>query len=366
MEERFGVHNNEFRQSVMQVQRRNTLAHPMSEFLGTITICIVLWYGGTLILGHNSSIDASTFIYYLIIFYSIINPAKDLSRAAYSIRMGMASLERVDMLLLAESEIKDPAEPKPLSFKEHIRFEGVSFKYKEAWVLRNINLEVKKGQTVAIVGASGSGKSTLVDLIPRFYDVVEGRITIDGTDIREVTLQDLRALMGNVNQEAILFNDTVRNNIAFANQHAKMEEIERAARIANADEFILELPKGYNTNIGDRGGNLSGGQRQRLSIARAILEGPRRSHSRRSHLRPRYRLRAVGTGGSGTADERAHHHSNSPPPFHHYLRRCNSGDERGGNSGARHPRGANGTRWYLCQPRSYAGLKVECKEERVI
>lgn len=274
MEERFGVHNNEFRQSVMQVQRRNTLAHPMSEFLGTITICIVLWYGGTLILGHNSSIDASTFIYYLIIFYSIINPAKDLSRAAYSIRMGMASLERVDMLLLAESEIKDPAEPKPLSFKEHIRFEGVSFKYKEAWVLRNINLEVKKGQTVAIVGASGSGKSTLVDLIPRFYDVVEGRITIDGTDIREVTLQDLRALMGNVNQEAILFNDTVRNNIAFANQHAKMEEIERAARIANADEFILELPKGYNTNIGDRGGNLSGGQRQRLSIARAILKDP--------------------------------------------------------------------------------------------
>lgn len=274
MERRFREHSNELRRTHMRVERRQQLAHPMSELLGTMTICVVLWYGGTLILGANSSIDASTFIYYLIIFYSIINPAKEFSRGVYAIRRGMASLERVDKILLAETEIYDPAEPKPVRFEKEIRFEHVSFRYKEAWVLRDINLNIRKGQTVAIVGASGSGKSTLVDLIPRFYDVREGRITIDGTDIREHRMVDLRSLMGNVNQEAILFNDTVRNNIAFGKPDATLPQIEQAARVANAEEFILQLPEQYDTNIGDRGGKLSGGQRQRLSIARAILHDP--------------------------------------------------------------------------------------------
>lgn len=270
---RFSKHNDAFRETSMKVSKRQQMAHPMSEFLGTTVIAIVLWYGGSLILGESGGLDASTFIYYLVIFYSIINPAKEFSRSSYAIRRGFASLERVDMILLAENDITDPESPKTLTFEEGIEYRNVSFRYADTWVLKGINLNILKGQKVAIVGSSGSGKSTLVDLLPRFYDVQEGGIYIDGIDIREVRMLDLRMLMGNVNQEAILFNDTVYNNIAFGTVAAQAD-VERAAKIANAEEFILQLPEGYHTNIGDRGGKLSGGQRQRLSIARAILKDP--------------------------------------------------------------------------------------------
>ena len=274
VDKRFRDSNEEYRQTVIGVNRRQLLAHPVSELLGTATIAIVLWYGGSLILNRDSSIDASTFIYYLVIFYSLINPLKDLSKGAYAIRRGMGSMERVDRILQAESTITDPAEPKPVVFNEAIRLEKVSFRYAEEWVLRDVDLTIRKGQTVALVGHSGSGKSTLVDLIPRFYDVVEGRITIDGTDIREVAVADLRRLMGNVNQEPILFNASVFENIAFGVEGATLEKVCQAAEVAHADEFINEMPAGYDTNIGDRGGKLSGGQRQRLSIARAVYKNP--------------------------------------------------------------------------------------------
>ena len=274
VDKRFRDSNEEYRQTVIGVNRRQLLAHPVSELLGTATIAIVLWYGGSLILNRDSSIDASTFIYYLVIFYSLINPLKDLSKGAYAIRRGMGSMERVDRILQAESTITDPAEPKPVVFNEAIRLEKVSFRYAEEWVLRDVDLTIRKGQTVALVGHSGSGKSTLVDLIPRFYDVVEGRITIDGTDIREVAVVDLRRLMGNVNQEPILFNASVFENIAFGVEGATLEKVHQAAEVAHADEFINEMPTGYDTNIGDRGGKLSGGQRQRLSIARAVYKNP--------------------------------------------------------------------------------------------
>lgn len=274
VDKRFRDSNEEYRQTVIGVNRRQLLAHPVSELLGTATIAIVLWYGGSLILNRDSSIDASTFIYYLVIFYSLINPLKDLSKGAYAIRRGMGSMERVDRILQAESTITDPAEPKPVVFNEVIRLEKVSFRYAEEWVLRDVDLTIRKGQTVALVGHSGSGKSTLVDLIPRFYDVVEGRITIDGTDIREVAVADLRRLMGNVNQEPILFNASVFENIAFGVEGATLEKVRQAAEVAHADEFINEMPAGYDTNIGDRGGKLSGGQRQRLSIARAVYKNP--------------------------------------------------------------------------------------------
>ena len=274
VDKRFRDSNEEYRQTVIGVNRRQLLAHPVSELLGTATIAIVLWYGGSLILNRDSSIDASTFIYYLVIFYSLINPLKDLSKGAYAIRRGMGSMERVDRILQAESTITDPAEPKPVVFNEAIRLEKVSFRYAEEWVLRDVDLTIRKGQTVALVGHSGSGKSTLVDLIPRFYDVVEGRITIDGTDIREVAVADLRRLMGNVNQEPILFNASVFENIAFGVEGATLEKVRQAAEVAHADEFINEMPTGYDTNIGDRGGKLSGGQRQRLSIARAVYKNP--------------------------------------------------------------------------------------------
>lgn len=270
---RFSSYNDTFRNTSMRVSKRQQMAHPMSEFLGTVTISIVLWYGGSLILDQAGGLDASTFIYYLVIFYSIINPAKDFSRSSYAIRRGFASLERVDMILLAQNDITDPKEPVDIAFHHSISFKDVSFKYEDTWVLKDINLSIKKGQTVAIVGASGSGKSTLVDLLPRFYDVQKGGVYIDDTDIRNVRMLDLRRLMGNVNQEAILFNDTIYNNIAFGTK-ATLDEVQRAARIANAEEFIAELPEGYDTNIGDRGGKLSGGQRQRLSIARAVLKDP--------------------------------------------------------------------------------------------
>ena len=270
---RFSSYNDTFRNTSMRVSKRQQMAHPMSEFLGTVTISIVLWYGGSLILDQAGGLDASTFIYYLVIFYSIINPAKDFSRSSYAIRRGFASLERVDMILLAQNDITDPKEPVDIAFHHSISFKDVSFKYEDTWVLKDINLSIKKGQTVAIVGASGSGKSTLVDLLPRFYDVQKGGVYIDDTDIRNVRMLDLRRLMGNVNQEAILFNDTIYNNIAFGAK-ATLDEVQRASRIANAEEFIRELPEGYDTNIGDRGGKLSGGQRQRLSIARAVLKDP--------------------------------------------------------------------------------------------
>ena len=274
IQERFERSNEAFRRLTNRVYRRQQMAHPMSEFLGTATIAIVLWYGGSLILSANSPIDAPTFIYYLVIFYSIINPAKDLSKSVYAIQKGLASMERVDKILMAERTILDPEQPKPIALREAITYRNVWFKYQDQWVLKNINLTIPKGKTVALVGQSGSGKSTLVDLLPRFYDVTQGQILIDGVDVREARLSDLRGLMGNVNQEAILFNDTFYNNIAFGVERATCEQVEEAARIANAHAFIVASEQGYETNIGDRGGKLSGGQRQRISIARAILKNP--------------------------------------------------------------------------------------------
>lgn len=274
IQDRFERANEQFRQTTTRVYRRQQMAHPMSEFLGTATIAVVLWYGGSLILSNNSSIDAATFIYYLVIFYSIINPAKDLSKAAYAIQKGLASMTRIDKILMAQSDINDPEQPKPVKFTHAIEYRNVWFRYRNDWVLKGINQTIPKGKTVALVGQSGSGKSTLVDLLPRFYDVTEGSIAIDDTDIRQVKLVDLRGLMGNVNQEAILFNDTFFNNIAFGVEGATREQVEEAAKIANAHDFIMASEHGYDTNIGDRGGKLSGGQRQRISIARAILKNP--------------------------------------------------------------------------------------------
>jgi ABC-type multidrug transport system fused ATPase/permease subunit len=249
----------------------------MSEFMGTITIAIVLWFGGVLILNGTSAINAASFIYYLVIFYSMINPAKEITKAGYTIQRGMASLERVDRILNAENPITDPAHPVQLSsLRGEIDYRDVSFSYDDGQtqVLHNVSLHVPAGATVAVVGQSGSGKSTLVDLLPRFYDVESGSITIDGVDLRQMAVADLRSHMGNVNQEAILFNDTIYNNITFGVDHATREQVEEAARIANAHDFIIATEDGYDTNIGDRGCRLSGGQRQRLSIARAILKNP--------------------------------------------------------------------------------------------
>ena len=271
---RFEESNDAFRRTSNRIYRRQQLAHPMSEFLGTATIVVILWYGGKLILGDSSPIEASTFIYYLVIFYSIINPAKDFSKATYSIQKGLASVERVDKILNAESNIKSPAHPKPVALNHAITYHDVWFRYQNGWVLKGIDLCIKKGKTIAIVGQSGSGKSTLVDLLPRFYDVDRGVIKIDETDVRDASLHDLRGLMGNVNQEAILFNDSFFNNIAFGVESATQAEVEEAARIANAHEFIMATDEGYETNIGDRGCKLSGGQRQRISIARAVLKNP--------------------------------------------------------------------------------------------
>lgn len=275
MTNRFNQMNNDLRKTSNSMQRRNMLAHPMSEFLGTITICIVLVFGGMVILDGGSSLDASSFIYYLIIFYSIINPAKDLSKAWYSIEKGRASMDRIDAILAAKNPLKIVDNPVPLKpFSDKIEFRNVWFKYDEQWVLKNINLTVEKGKTIALVGQSGSGKSTLVDLLPRFYDVQQGEVLIDGVNVKDMALYDVRTQMGNVNQEAILFNDTIANNITFGTKGATQEQIENAAKIANAHEFIVGTEDGYQTNIGDRGSRLSGGQRQRLSIARAILKNP--------------------------------------------------------------------------------------------
>ena len=267
--------NNRLRHTLTRIQARYLLAHPMSEFMGTVVIATVLCYGGNLILNGNSgALTASVFIYYILIFYSIINPVKELSKAAYSVQKGMASLERIDKILETQNPLQNDTKEEITSFEDAIEFKNVSFKYKDAWVLRNINLKIEKGKTIALVGQSGSGKSTLVDLIPRYWDVVEGEITIDGVNITNLSLHSLRALMGNVNQEAILFNDTFYNNIAFGVENASMEDVIAAAKIANAHDFISVTEEGYDTNIGDRGGKLSGGQRQRISIARAILKNP--------------------------------------------------------------------------------------------
>ncbi len=276
MDARFSRVTEDMRRKNSQVAVRQASAHPVSEFLGSAMIAIVLWFGGTLILGEKAVIDAPSFMAYMAMLYSIIQPIKDLSKAAYGIPKGLASMERIDVILQAGNPIREPQEPQDLdAFTHSIRFEGVSFRYESGrQVLHEIDLEIPKGKTIAIVGASGAGKSTLVDLIPRFYDPTAGRITLDGTDIRAFRIGDLRALMGNVNQDPILFNDTIFNNIAFGKQDATREEVEAAARIAGAHDFILEKEEGYESYIGDRGVRLSGGQRQRISIARAILKNP--------------------------------------------------------------------------------------------
>lgn len=284
MNQRFQKVNSMYRNDIMRVNIRQQMAHPMSEFLGTIMIIVVLWFGGTLVLGESPVISGPTFIYYLVILYSILNPLKEISKAGYSIAKGLASMERIDKILMAENTIKEVEQPRHIeTFNRQIEFRNVSFAYdtiikedgttEPKWVLRNINLIIPKGKTIALVGQSGSGKSTLLDLIPRYYDVQEGEILIDGINIKELAIHDLRHLIGNVNQEAILFNDTFKNNISFG-VAADDNGIVEAAKIANAHDFISQTEKGYETNIGDRGGRLSGGQRQRVSIARAILKNP--------------------------------------------------------------------------------------------
>ena len=277
MSARFAKTNNEYRDAMNAMVIRQSSAHPMSEFLGTCVIVIVLWFGGSLILGTDyAPMDAATFIFYMIILYSIINPLKEFAKAFYNVPLGLASMDRIDMILKAENPIKEPVNPLPLkSFESGIEFRDVSFSYVEGRpVLKHINLVVPKGKTIALVGQSGSGKSTLVDLVPRYHDVPEGAVLIDGKNIKDVSIQELRSLIGNVNQEAILFNDTFYNNITFGVENATMEQVIEAAKIANAHDFIMETEHGYDTMIGDRGGRLSGGQRQRVSIARAILKNP--------------------------------------------------------------------------------------------
>ncbi len=276
MKTRFEKTCNEHRKATSKVATRQASAHPVSEFLGTCMIMIVLWFGGTLILSEKSPIDAPTFIFYMVILYSVLNPLKEFSRAGYTIPQGMASVERIDKIMNTVNTITDPAEPKTLAnFDDKIEFKGVGFSYEKGKeILREISLTIPKGKMIALVGQSGSGKSTLVDLIPRYHDVCSGQILLDGSDLRDFRVKDLRSLIGNVNQEAILFNDTIFNNIAFGVEGATMEQVIAAAKVANAHDFIMEKEDGYQTNIGDRGAKLSGGQRQRISIARAILKNP--------------------------------------------------------------------------------------------
>lgn len=271
---RFYKGSDQFMRMSGRIAKRQFLAHPMSEFLGTVTIAIVLWFGGTLILNQTGIIDAATFIMYLTIFYSVINPAKEFSRSAYAVQRGLASMDRIDKILEAENEILDPVKPAEFTFNRGIEYKNVWFKYNVDWVLKGISLKIEKGKTIALVGQSGSGKSTMADLLPRFYNIQEGGIFIDDVNIKNVRVHDLRSTMGYVNQEAILFNDTFFNNIAFGVNNVTETDVIKAAKVANAHEFIMATPEGYQTNIGDRGGKLSGGQRQRISIARAILKNP--------------------------------------------------------------------------------------------
>ena len=274
MNRRFDKINSEYRDNILRVNTRQQMAHPMSEFLGTLMIVIVMWFGGMLVL-DGKGLSGPTFIYYMVILYSIINPLKEFSKAGYNIPKGLASMERVDKILKAENDIKERPDPVHVSgFNHSIEFRDVSFRYGEKWVLRHVNLTIEKGKTVAIVGQSGGGKSTLVDLIPRYYDVQEGEVLIDGVNVKDMAIHDLRQLIGNVNQEAILFNDSFRGNITFGVDNATQQQIEAAAKVANAHDFIMETEHGYDTNIGDRGSRLSGGQRQRVSIARGILKNP--------------------------------------------------------------------------------------------
>ncbi|MBP6610732.1 MAG: ABC transporter ATP-binding protein [Paludibacter sp.] len=275
VENRFYKMNEDIRRTLRRVYNRHNLAHPLGEIIGTAAIALIVWFGGSLIVHQTSTIGAAEFIYYILIFYSIINPLKDLSKASFSVQKGLASLDRVDTILNAENTIIDPIKPIEINgFNNVIEYKNVSFKYQTEWVLKDVNVRIEKGKTIAFVGQSGSGKSTLVDLLPRYYDVVEGQICIDGVDIRDIKTHDVRTLLGNVNQEAILFNDTFYNNITFGVENATMEQVQEAARIANAHDFIMATEEGYHTSIGDRGSKLSGGQRQRVSIARAILKNP--------------------------------------------------------------------------------------------
>lgn len=276
MEDRFTAVNNEYRDAAMRVAIRQSAAHPVSEFLGTCMIVVVLWFGGYLIFSGDTSINASSFIYYLVILYTILQPIKDLSKAGYSIQKGMASMERINKIMAAENNIRETENPKHIeSLNDEIELKNVCFNYNDTKeVLHDVNIKIEKGKTIALVGQSGSGKSTLVDLIPRYHDINSGEILIDGTNIKDLSIRSLRSLIGNVNQEAILFNDTVFNNIAFGVENATQEQVEAAARIANAHDFIMEMEDGYQTKLGDRGCRLSGGQRQRVSIARAILKNP--------------------------------------------------------------------------------------------
>ena len=275
MNDRFDRVNSAYRNDIMRVNIRQQMAHPMSEFLGTVMIVIVLWFGGILVLSGDSMLSGPTFIYYLVMLYSIINPLKDFSKAGYNIPKGLASMERIDKILNAENDIIEKPSPRHItSFEHQIEFRNVSFRYDKKWILRNINLTIPKGKTIALVGQSGGGKSTLVDLIPRYYDVQEGEVLIDGVNVKDLGIHDLRQLIGNVNQEAILFNDSFRNNIAFGVDNATDEQIAEAAKIANAYDFIMQSEQQFNTSVGDRGSRLSGGQRQRVSIARAILKNP--------------------------------------------------------------------------------------------
>ena len=275
MNDRFDRINSAYRNDIMKVNTRQQMAHPMSEFLGTVMIVIVLWFGGILVLSGDSMLSGPTFIYYLVMLYSIINPLKDFSKAGYNIPKGLASMERIDKILNANNDIVETPSPMHLAKFEHqIEFKNVSFRYDKKWILKNINLVIPKGKTIALVGQSGGGKSTLVDLIPRYYDVQEGEVLIDGINVKDLGIHDLRQLIGNVNQEAILFNDSFRNNIAFGVDGATDEQIAEAAKIANAYDFIMQTEQKFDTPVGDRGSRLSGGQRQRVSIARAILKNP--------------------------------------------------------------------------------------------
>lgn len=275
LENRFDILNEKLRRTFNKINRKHALAHPVSEFLGTVIIAILLFVGGYFIVNENTGLSADAFLYYLTIFYLIITPVKELSKASYSIQKGLASLERVDKILLTENNIPEPEHPQKMqSFKDKIEYKNLSFKYQNDWVLKDIDLTIEKGKTIALVGQSGSGKSTLVDLLPRFYDPQKGEICIDGVDLKKLSTKDIRSQMGNVNQEAILFNDTFFNNITFGVDNATMEQVVEAAKIANAHDFIMATESGYESTIGDRGGKLSGGQRQRISIARAILKNP--------------------------------------------------------------------------------------------